>query len=1797
MKQKLSMFLALVMFLTTVLVAPPQTVVQAAEMPTVVVKGGDVRAAGDNSSYAIETGTVSGGDGKATFCKITSTQYSNGVWDVNFTAPGRYQISFLAEVEHAPETFCVFNVRDSGEETVYSDTDHSQKLFEKTNQGEYREFDCAAVDIAEAGNYVFKIGEWGKREDGELDKGLRIQEIRFKCLKLIDPDAYEELNTEEELELSETFASNKQGTLNPITDESSYLDYKIDVKQAGDYTITYLQGKNAQTDHVTDAGIEGSFQTIINPGAENEAKSAPVNVPYIWGDFPTRQTIHLDAGKQVLRIQALKKGGSVKKVSIKAKTVHEIEEDTMIAAGEFINASDKCGIEGAGNISYAPQDLELAYAVQVAESGTYMVSYNYVSKNDTFLRTKVDGEDAAESQIAAFAGEGDWYAGEYQDSEAVGIQLQAGQHVLSTVWGSADLNVKSLKLKKVKEASAEATDLGKDTPAEFTDEIGGANGLKDYELNVKDAGDYTVTYTVAAVEAAEFAAGTPGIQSAVNPDESDKVEHTVLELSKFTDAVQVKETINLNMGSQILRVQTLAEGVKITKIEIAGAAAKTHTVKGSAVNDKTVIQANEYESRDGYHASDQSGNIVYASKGLKLNYAIDVQQAGTYAISYKALAGRETVLATRVDGTKVAESTVSAGQSYTDTAAAEFKLKAGNHKLTLDWADAEADVASLELTLKKIPEPVVIVAEAEDGAEGEGSWNVTVGEETAADGAKVTYASYPGQWNNGRSIIAFPNAGIYRMEILAAVPTAAANVHLEYAPEGGKFNEGLKEIALSPTATANTYEWIDTGWEINIEEAGNYDLKFGNWAAGGSDFKVDKFRFTCSDPVEKTEVMDEALVLKKGEALELNESKVADSRKNGSLRRGVAAGNYVDYWLDVKEEGDYTLIYNIAANDSAVEDAFQILVGVKKDEMKDSDFTTKLSPVQLTHYYGAIQQRQSLHLKAGEYILRTKALAEGFGLTKTDIADKIVHRITGDVSGDDGARLPVTVDATKCSDGTEYYAIENNGANIGYAANGLTLKYEIKVEAAGIYNLIYNYTSNGNSSLTAQRTADGKVIDLATSELATTGGGSGNWYDADNYRDSEPEAVLLPVGTYTFLVHWNAADINLKTMTFAYAGSPVGYVEKLLQSLPDKDALTLDDKAAVEKAKNFYDALTALEKAEISEKLVTKLNECLAKINALELVKIKEDEIKDLQKEFARYDQNDYHETEWAQLVAAKDAGITAINAATTITDAQKACKDAKKAMEAVRKKLKPLVLTNSNTIILAQTKAYRTNGFMNSSVQAGNWADYFVDVKEAGDYTFTYALYSDEAVENAFRIKYNNGENCEYPDEVNDIYATVSVPKIETEGNLVKEIRGTVSLKSGEQTIRLYAESDKVRLNRIKITKKQDSTVAAPQPGEDRIFSAANFSDASGSYIISSGVVTQTAAGTVLDYPLSASEQIDGLLSFEYAYAGNRNPELQVSMLQEGIETVLTSVKVGATNGAYADSNGVAIVLPAGSYTLRITMKNDGVDLRSFKIGEKPVLATGISLNVHKLFMDVNDSFQLQAALTPGNTTSMVTWSSSDPTVAAVENGLVRAMKEGTAVITATADRVSITCMVVVGKVQQQQPSVNTPASFIGKVTLYPMPGTLYAGGDANKSATIKPLLPTGASLASVEYSVDNNKVASVSAKGVVTAKKAGKVVVTAKITLTNGETASLSKKITVKKAYIKLKKKTYSVKKGKSVTMKATVYGSSKKISFKMANKASKKLATVTKSGKLTGKKKGTAKVTAYAGKVKLTFKVKIK
>lgn len=1080
------------------------------------------------------------------------------------------------------------------------------------------------------------------------------------------------------------------------------------------------------------------------------------------------------------------------------------------------------------------------------------------------------------------------------------------------------------------------------------------------------------------------------------------------------------------------------------------------------------------------------------------------------------------------------------------------------------------------------PESYTFEVEAELGAEGNGQWNTSVGEETDSEGNEVTYASFPGQWNNGRYIVNFPYAGTYKMQLRIAVPTKATNVHLEVAPEGGSFTS-LKELQYDPTATANTYVTADA-WEIDIEEAGNYDLKFGCWAAG-CDFKVDKFIFTCDSPVAPPSV-DEPLEVKKGGSLVLKESLAF--HKNGSLKNSPSAGDSVDYMIKVNETGDYTLAYSIAANSAAVEDAFQICFAENKEDVKDADFTTKLAPVQLTRYYSAIEQRQSVHLEAGEYILRTKALNEGFSLTQLTLVDMLVHELSVD------AETPTVINAVDCNDGDMYYAIENNGGDIGYAANGLTLKYEVTVTEGGIYNLVYHYAASSDSSLSAQRMTENGVVELAESMLDNTSG-SGNWYDAGNYRNSEAAAVLLPAGTYTFCVHWNSADINLKTMTFTYAGSAVEYVRDQLEALPQKDAMVLEDKAAVLKAKNSYDALTAEEKTQISDALVKKMQEDLDQIDVLELRKAKEDQVKELQKEFEKYAQEDYRAEKWQQVIDAKDAGIDAINGAASIADAEKACRNAKTAMAAVVKKLKAIVLSGDNTIILAQSKAYRKNGFLNSNVEAGNWADYYVDVQEAGEYTFTYALYSDAAVEKAFSIQYNDSENSEYPDEMTGTYAEVSVPRVAVEGNLVKEIRGTVSLKAGEQTIRFIAGDERVRLNRVTVTKKQAADMNIPQAGQAKVFQAAAFAEAANQYILASGVVTDTAAGTALDYPVALNKEMNGFISFHYAYAGEKSPVLAVSRVDaDGREQVLATVDAGATTGEYADSKQAGITLPAGSYVLRVTMENDGVDLKSFTVSRTPeVIPTeGIALNVYQVSMNMGDTFKLTAIRKPENTTTGITWTSSDETVASVsEDGMITAGKNGKAVITAQADGCKAICEVTVGESKAELPV----PTFIERVSVYPLLTTLYAGGDADKSAPIKIVVPTGAKLAKAEYAVSDKTVAEVSAAGMLTAKKAGSAVVTVKVALTNGETAVLQRQITVKKAYIKLKKSSYRVKKGKSITLKATAYGSSKKVSFKI--KTGKKLAKVTRNGKFTGKKKGTVKVIAYAGKVKKTFSVKVK
>lgn len=146
--------------------------------------------------------------------------------------------------------------------------------------------------------------------------------------------------------------------------------------------------------------------------------------------------------------------------------------------------------------------------------------------------------------------------------------------------------------------------------------------------------------------------------------------------------------------------------------------------------------------------------------------------------------------------------------------------------------------------------------------------------------------------------------------------------------------------------------------------------------------------------------------------------------------------------------------------------------------------------------------------------------------------------------------------------------------------------------------------------------------------------------------------------------------------------------------------------------------------------------------------------------------------------------------------------------------------------------------------------------------------------------------------------------------------------------------------------------------------------------------------------------------------------------------------------------------------------------------------------------------------------------------------------------------------------------------------------------------TATVKAEADLDSQTSKITFKSSNIKVASVNSKtGVVTAKKAGTVTITA--TAPGGAKGTC--KVTVKgiPSKITLNKKSITLKKKKTFQIKVTIPKGT--VCSKFTYKSNKsKIAAVSKTGKITAKKKGTAKVTVTAGnnkKAKATITVKVK
>lgn len=278
-------------------------------------------------------------------------------------------------------------------------------------------------------------------------------------------------------------------------------------------------------------------------------------------------------------------------------------------------------------------------------------------------------------------------------------------------------------------------------------------------------------------------------------------------------------------------------------------------------------------------------------------------------------------------------------------------------------------------------------------------------------------------------------------------------------------------------------------------------------------------------------------------------------------------------------------------------------------------------------------------------------------------------------------------------------------------------------------------------------------------------------------------------------------------------------------------------------------------------------------------------------------------------------------------------------------------------------------------------------------------------------------------------------------------------------------------------------------------------------------------------------------------------------------------------TSIATVDAAGRVKAVGRGTTTIRCTAA-DGVGATAqcrITVTQK---VRSIIFSTKQLNLFVGGNAVIGASVMPANANNnKVTWKSSNEKVATVTTtGSVTAIAAGSAVISCQAQDgsgVIATCTVKVTRPVQS-------------IKLNQTQRTILKG----KKYTLKAKVgPKNATKKTVTWKSSNKKIATVSSKGVVTAKKAGRVVITCVAKDGSNVQASCSVTVANPVKTIKLNKKKATVKKKSTYQLTATVgpkSATNKAVSWKSSNN---KVATVSANGLVTAKKKGKVTITVKA------------
>lgn len=263
--------------------------------------------------------------------------------------------------------------------------------------------------------------------------------------------------------------------------------------------------------------------------------------------------------------------------------------------------------------------------------------------------------------------------------------------------------------------------------------------------------------------------------------------------------------------------------------------------------------------------------------------------------------------------------------------------------------------------------------------------------------------------------------------------------------------------------------------------------------------------------------------------------------------------------------------------------------------------------------------------------------------------------------------------------------------------------------------------------------------------------------------------------------------------------------------------------------------------------------------------------------------------------------------------------------------------------------------------------------------------------------------------------------------------------------------------------------------------------------------------------------------------------------------------------------NDGVVSALSEGIAVITVQV-GDKKDACSVSVTKRKIPVTMVMLDHTSLDMIVGDETTLLATIIPEDATDKkIQWSTSNPTVATVQEGTVKAVKEGDAKIVAYVDGKTAECAVHVDYIPVQSITLD-----MGSITLYETETYSF-------SVTIK---PDNATYQGVTWESTDNEVATVS-NGKVVAVKRGNAMVKA---TANGQSTTCSVQVLKAVEGISLNKTETQLIVGDTETLSAQFFPEEATPRGKTSWVSSDTgVATVDENGKVTAIKEGEAKITA--------------